>query len=110
MKPNTPRIKMPSIAKPGEVIQIKTKIRHAMETGWRKGGDGKTVPRDRITRFICTFDGKEVISADFDAGVASDPYLLFHTKVTGPGIFLFRWEGDNGQLFTDSKSIEMAIS
>jgi len=93
---------MQSAAKLGEIIQIKTKIRHPMETGWRRGGDGKVVARNRITRFVCTFEGKEVIAADFDSGVAADPYLLFHTRVTGAGTYTFRWDGDNGQVFTTS--------
>ncbi len=89
---------MPTTARIGDVIQIKTKIRHPMETGWRKGGDGKTVSRNRITRFACTFDGTDVMSADFDSGVAADPYLLFYTKVVGAGTYDFRWEGDGGQV------------
>jgi len=91
---------MPSTAKPGDIIQIKTKIRHPMETGWRKGGDGKEVSRNRITKFVCTFEGKDVMRADFDSGVAADPYLLFYTKVVGAGTYSFRWEGDGGQVFT----------
>ena len=100
MKPNTPRIKMPSTAKIGEVIQIKTKIRHPMETGWRKGGDGKTVPRNRITQFSCRFEGKTVVVAKYDSGVAADPYLLFHAKVTGAGTYSFRWEADGNTVYT----------
>ena len=38
---------MPATARSGEIIAIKTKIRHAMETGWRKDGEGKAVARWR---------------------------------------------------------------
>jgi len=107
MKPNTPRVKMPTLAKLGEVIAIKSKIRHPMETGWRKGGDGKTVPRNRITKFLCTFEGREVMSADFDTGVAADPYLLFHSKVVGAGTYAFRWEADGGQVYTASVALAL---
>lgn len=102
MRTSTPKIQMKTTAKLNEIVQIKTKIRHPMETGWRKGGDGKTVPRNRIVKFICTFEGKDVISADYDSGVASDPYLLFYAKVTGAGIYNFKWEADNGEIFTAS--------
>ena len=40
-----PRIKLPESAKVGEVIEIKTLISHVMETGQRKGADGKTWSR-----------------------------------------------------------------
>jgi len=100
MKPKAPRIRMPKAAKPGEIIPIKTKIRHPMETGWRKDGNGKTVPRNRITRFVCRFNGALIVAADYDAGIAADPYLLFHAKVTGDGVFTFRWEADGNETYT----------
>lgn len=99
---------MPTKAKLGEVIAIKSKIRHPMETGWRKGGDGKTVPRNRITKFQCTFEGREVMSADYDSGVAQDPYLLFYSKVTGGGTYAFTWEADGGVVYTTSVVLELA--
>ena len=34
-------INMPSSAKRGDVIEIRTLIAHPMETGWRPGSDGK---------------------------------------------------------------------
>ncbi len=108
MKPNMPRVRMKSTAKLGEIIQIKTKIRHPMETGWRLGSDGKKVPRNRITRFICLFEGTEVMSADYASGISADPYLLFHTKVMGPGNYTFRWEADGGKVLTTS--VPMAIT
>jgi len=105
MRPEMPRVKMQSTAKVGEVIQIKTKIRHPMETGWRKGGDGKAVPRNRITRFVCMFEDKEVLSADYDSGVSTDPYLLFYSKVMKGGTYTFRWEADGGQVFLASRPV-----
>jgi len=102
MKPGTPRVKMQSTARVGEIIPIKTKIRHPMETGWRKGGDGKVVPRNRLTKFVCMFGDKEVLSADYDSGVSTDPYLLFYTKALKTGTYTFRWEGDGGQVFFTS--------
>ena len=107
MNPTMPRVKMPTTAKFGEVIAIKSKIRHPMETGWRKGSDGKTVPRDRITKFVCTFEGQQIMSADFDSGVAADPYLLFHSKVIGSGTYTFTWEADGGVVYTTSATLSL---
>lgn len=107
MKPFDPRVQMPHAVKAGEVIQIKTKIRHAMETGWRKGSDGQTIPRNRLTRFTCTFDGQEVVRADLASGISQDPYFLFYAKVTKAGTFTFRWEGDDDQVFETQRRIEI---
>ena len=46
-------ITMPSVAKRGEVIEIRTLIAHPMETGYRPGDDGKILPRNLIRRFTC---------------------------------------------------------
>ena len=105
MKPEAPRIDMPSSAKVNEVIMIRTKLRHPMETGWRKTSEGETVERNRLTRFSCHFDGKEVVTANFGSGISQDPYFLFYAKITKAGIFTFRWEGDNGQVYTESLPI-----
>ena len=40
-----PRLRVPTSAKKGEVVEIKTLITHPMETGQRKDSDGKIVPR-----------------------------------------------------------------
>ena len=56
-------IHVPSTAKHGEVIEIKTMIAHVMETGYRIGVTGKPIPRDIIDQFACTYNGEVVFSA-----------------------------------------------
>lgn len=107
MKPMEPRVQMPQTAKAGEVIQIKTKIRHPMETGWRKTNEGETVARNRLTKFTCTFEGEEVVSADWASGISQDPYFLFYARIDRAGTFTFRWEGDNGQVFEIKRMIQI---
>jgi quinol monooxygenase YgiN len=41
----TPRVLVPATAAKGEVVRIKTLISHPMETGLRRDGQGKTIPR-----------------------------------------------------------------
>ena len=65
-----PRIKVPKTAKSGETILIKTLMSHKMETGVRKNKKtGKLIPRKIINKFVCTFNGKEVMSADLHPAV-----------------------------------------
>jgi len=107
MKPQVPRIDIPESAKLGETILIRTKIRHVMETGWRKTSEGKTIERNRLTKFTCSFEGQHVITADLGSGISEDPYFAFYAKVPRAGSFTFRWEGDNGQLVTDTVAIKI---
>jgi sulfur-oxidizing protein SoxZ len=98
-------ITMPSSAKRGEVIEIRTLVNHPMETGYRRDASGELLPRDLIRRFVCRYDGEIVFSAELHAAIAANPYLAFHTVATGSGVLNFTWEGDNGFTHTESRSI-----
>lgn len=96
-------ITMPKVARPGEIIEIRTLVQHSMETGYRRDSDGAMLPRDLIRRFTCHFaasgkpgPGELVFGATLYAAIAANPYLLFHFRATGSGSFTFIWEGDNG--------------
>jgi sulfur-oxidizing protein SoxZ len=98
-------INVPAKAKRGDVIEIKTLMSHIMETGYRHTTSGKVVPRDIITSFSCSFNGREVFRADLFPAIAANPFISFFTTVTDSGKFDFEWIGDNGFSQTASASI-----
>ena len=98
----------PKTARRGEVIEIRALIAHPMETGYRPGADGQTLPRDLIRRFTCRYDGEVVFSAELYAAVAANPYLAFTTVATASGTLEFVWEGDNGFAQTERAAIAVA--
>lgn len=102
------RVKVPRTASKGDVVRVRTKIPHPMETGWRKDHEGNTVPRNRITRFVCTFEGREVFSADLHSGISANPYLSFFVRVSQSGTFQCTWIADGDQTFIKSARIEVS--
>ena len=102
-----PLVKVPRQARHGELILIRAKLRHPMETGWRKNAAGRTVPRKRINKFLCTLNGAEVFRAEFHAGVATDPYLAFYFKTVEAGEFTFQWFEDGGTIYTANAQMEI---
>ena len=102
-----PQIKIPETAAKGEVVRVRVKIPHPMETGWRKDHHGKAVARNRITELVCTLAGEEVFRAEFHSGVAANPYLTFFTEVTESGTFVFNWTEDGGGRSSISADIEV---
>jgi sulfur-oxidizing protein SoxZ len=98
-------INVPSRAKRGAVIEIKTLMSHIMETGYRHTASGEVVPRDIITGFICRFNGTEIFRADLFPAIAANPFMSFFTTATESGKFEFEWTGDKGFLETASASI-----
>jgi sulfur-oxidizing protein SoxZ len=91
-----PRIRLPERAKVGDVIEVRTLITHVMETGQRKEGDGKPIPRFIINMFTATFAGAEVFKAELHPGISANPYIAFFMRVPGPGEFEFTWTDDSG--------------
>ncbi|HXJ09027.1 MAG TPA: thiosulfate oxidation carrier complex protein SoxZ [Burkholderiales bacterium] len=98
-------VKLPSQAKKGEIIEIRTLASHTMETGFRHSDTGKPIPRDIITRFVCTYNGVEIFSADLYPAISANPYLTFSTLAVESGQLEFKWTGDNGFSVAESANI-----
>ena len=100
-------ITMPTTAKRGEILEIRTLIAHPMETGYRTGDDGQILPRNILRRFSCRYDGELVFSADLFPAVAANPYLTFCTVATASGTLEFTWEGDRG--FAQTERVALTV-
>ena len=98
-------INVPAKARHGEIIEIKALVSHPMETGYRTGADGALVPRDIINRFVCTYNGEEIFSADLFPAVAANPFFSFTTVATESGLMAFRWFDDQGRAQLETAKI-----
>ena len=98
-------INVPARATRGEVIEIKTLISHAMETGYRRTQLGAAIPRDIVRLFVCTYNGTEVFRAELHPAIAANPFIAFSTVATESGTLVFHWTGDNGFSVTESAAI-----
>ena len=103
-----PRVRIPRKAKAGEVVEIKSLIEHKMETGQRKGKDGKKIPRKIINRFECKFEGDLVFASDWHPAISANPYLAFHMRAEKTGEFEFKWIEDGGAEYV--KKAKMTVS
>jgi sulfur-oxidizing protein SoxZ len=101
-------VNVPKTAKPGEVVEIRAMIAHPMETGYRVGPNGANIPRDIIRRFVCTYDGEEVFSADLFPAVSANPFIAFTLVATTSGTVAFTWTDDAGE--TQTASAEITVS
>jgi sulfur-oxidizing protein SoxZ len=101
-------INVPKGAKRGEVIEVRAMIAHPMETGYRVGQNGANIPRDIIRRFVCTYDGEGVFSADLFPAVSANPFIAFTIVATVSGTVAFAWTDDAGK--TQTASAEITVS
>ena len=105
MAVSIPRVRMPTTAKAGEVIEVKTLISHDMETGQRKDASGTVVPRRIIKKFMAKFNGREIMSADWYTAVSANPYQSFFVKVPESGTFEFSWLDDDGSIYKSEHKV-----
>jgi sulfur-oxidizing protein SoxZ len=101
------RVDVPKTAKRGDIVDVRTLISHVMETGFRRDYLGKSLARDIITGFVCTYNGAEVCRFTLHPSVSANPYLAFSFVATDSGTLQFTWTGDNGFTFTESATINV---
>ncbi|MBA2126972.1 thiosulfate oxidation carrier complex protein SoxZ [Hyphomicrobium methylovorum] len=104
----TPRVRMPATAKAGEIIEVKTLISHEMESGQRKDAAGKLIPRHIINKFTATFNGQEILSADWHPAISANPYQSFPVRATETGTFVFTWFDDDGSVYKSEHKVEVS--
>jgi sulfur-oxidizing protein SoxZ len=107
MMSSRPRVRLPDSAKIGEVIEIKTLIAHAMETGNRRNADGSVIPRLLLHTFEARFAGREVFKASLHTGTAANPFISFFMRVPGPAEFEFVWIEDGGARITERQALKL---
>ncbi|MFA5951126.1 MAG: thiosulfate oxidation carrier complex protein SoxZ [Hyphomicrobium sp.] len=105
---NKSRIKLPDQAATGEVIEVKALTTHVMETGNRKDGDGKPIPRNIIHTFTARYAGELVFKAEFGSGIAANPFIAFYMRVPGPGEFEMTWTDDAGATTIERAPLNVA--
>ena len=98
-------INVPPKAKRGDIIEIKTLISHPMESGYRTGTNGTTIPRDIITLFTCSYNGEEIFRAELSPAIAANPFISFFTIARESGTLTFTWTGDNGFAATETATV-----
>ena len=103
-----PRVRVPGTASAGEVATIKTLISHKMESGQRKDSEGNTIPRSIINRFVCDFNGENVIDVTMEPAISTNPYFEFEAKIPASGEFKFTWYDDDGSVYEEVKAVEVS--
>jgi sulfur-oxidizing protein SoxZ len=98
-------LKVPKMAKKGEVITLSALFSHPMETGQRRDPEGQAIPRDIISQFTCQYDGAEVFRADLFPAISAYPLMSFTTVATSSGPIVFTWTDEKGTSWKETADI-----
>jgi len=101
------RVRVPKLAKKGEVVEIRALLEHRNESGWRRDDHGQAYPRNIVTRFVVTYLGEEVVNADLRRGISANPYFGFYLRADKSGEIVFRWEDESGAVFIEKANLEV---
>jgi sulfur-oxidizing protein SoxZ len=104
----TVRVSVPPRAKPGQEIEIRTLIQHAMETGFRYDHLGVPVPRDIVNSLVCRFEGEEIFRVELFPSIAANPFISFFATATRSGTYSFTWTNDAGRTQSTTAGIVVA--
>ncbi len=98
-------VNMPKQANKGDVIDIKVLISHPMESGQRHDEFGAIIPRKIINKFVCAWNGVEVVSIDLFPAIAANPFLSFSALAEESGTVSMSWVDDDGTVQSELVSI-----
>lgn len=90
------RIRVPEIAKPGEIVEIRTMIMHPMDNGFTYTTQGTVIPQNIIAEFTCHYLDEEVIRIRLEPGISANPYFTFPLRAETTGEIRFRWVDQHG--------------
>ncbi len=90
----------------GTVADVRVLMAHEMETGQRKGSDGKVVPAWFIQEVVASHNGKQVMAALWGPAVSKNPYLQFKVKGAKAGDKIaVTWKDNKGESRTDEAAV-----
>ncbi|WP_123102314.1 thiosulfate oxidation carrier complex protein SoxZ [Acidithiobacillus sulfuriphilus] len=99
-----PMLRMPSTAKKGELVEIRSLIMHPMLTGLTKDKSGKLIPAHFIQTVTATFNGKPLLDIDWSTAVSANPFLAFKMRAEDNGTLKVVWkDNQNGDWSAESK-------
>jgi sulfur-oxidizing protein SoxZ len=90
----------------GDKVTVRVLVSHDMESGQRKGPDGKLVPAHFIQTINATCNGKIVMSAQWGTAVSKNPFVQF--TFTGAKVgdkVIVNWVDNKGDKRTDEAAI-----
>jgi sulfur-oxidizing protein SoxZ len=90
----------------GDIADVRVLMAHEMESGQRKGSDGKLVPAWFISEVTAQHNGKTVMTAQWGPAVSKNPYMQFKVKGAKSGDKVsVSWTDNKGESRTDEASI-----
>jgi sulfur-oxidizing protein SoxZ len=101
------RIRLPSQAKVGGIVEVRAMILHPMDNGFTSDSTGAVIPVNIVTKFICQYEGREVFRAELAPGLSANPIFTFRLRANRTGPVHFTWIDQDGAVTTDVATLKV---
>ncbi len=86
----------------GDICDVRVRVPHPMETGNRKGADGKLVPAHYIQNMTVSLNGQVTVSGQIGVAVSANPMFGYKLKGAKKGDkVVITWKDNKGETRTD---------
>ena len=102
------RIRLPTSAKRGELVEIRVLVQHAMESGQRRDASGAIVSRKILNRLAVRYGGQDVLSARLEPAMAANPLFTFFLRAEATGMIELTWTDDDGSIHRSEHKLTVA--
>ena len=90
-----------------DTIEVKLLVKHPMESGYRKGEDGKRIPAHFIETLVVRCKDKVIFDAYLGIAVSANPYIELNFKGAEPGDLIeATWVDNLKDPRTDSAAVK----
>ena len=90
----------------GDAAVVRVLMSHPMETGQRKGGDGKLIPAHHIKNVTVALNGKTVVTGQIGGAVSRNPVFGFLVKGAKAGDKVtVNWTDNKGDKRSDETTV-----
>lgn len=99
------KIRVPGTIKKGETISVMALVVHPMETGMRKGKDGKPIPAYFINDVDVFYGSERITHLDWTIAVSANPFISFYLKAEKKAPLKFVYKDNKGGVYEKSVQI-----
>jgi len=103
-----PMIRMPSHAKKGSVIEIRSLIVDPMITGLVKNKAGIIPRADFIQSVTITFNDRVLTTAEWGTSVSANPYLAIKMRAETSGTLKMIWRDNRGRQWSTKAKLKVS--
>ena len=104
-----PQLRLPGSLRPGQVVEVKTKVDHDSQTGLAlKGGKHvREAPEFFIKEMLVYLDAEKISEFQMGSAISANPLIRFPLKITRSGTVRVVFVNSEGQRWEASQPVRV---